>query len=475
MTPRLIRGIVVAALAVTPLGAQAPAGVITPTDAELHQILVDRIDVAHRSVGIVIGIITPAGRRLVAYGGREPGDRRPLDGDTVFEIGSVTKVFTGLLLADMVRRGEVALTDPIATYLPPGTRTPTRNGRAVTLVDLATHTSGLPRLPTNFHPKDDANPYADYTVADLYGFLGSFQLPRDIGSTFEYSNLGDGLLGHVLALRAGLDYETLVRTRITEPLALSSTAITLTPALRARLAPGHDVQLHPAGTWDFPSLPGAGALRSTANDLLTLLAAFLGDRPTPLGPAMAAMLTPRHGTDSADLAIGLSWLIRTAPPPVVIWHDGGTGGYRSFIGFCPKTHVGVVVLANAYTPEGVDDLGAHVLDPTIDARTAKELAPKVHKQVPVDTATFRGFVGRFQMAPDFVLTISRDGDHLFAQATGQSRFEIFPESPTDYFAKVADIQVSFVVDAEGRATSLIVHQAVGDTSAPRISGLAVLH
>jgi CubicO group peptidase (beta-lactamase class C family) len=160
-----------------------------------------RVDEFHQSVGIVVGMIGPDGRKVVSYGALEKGDPRALNGDTVFEIGSVTKVFTSLLLSDMVQRGQVALTDPVSKYLPAGVKMPQRNGKQITLLDLATHTSGLPRIPGNFKPKDPANPYADYSVAQLYEFLASYELPRDIGAQYEYSNLGGGLLGHVTAVR----------------------------------------------------------------------------------------------------------------------------------------------------------------------------------------------------------------------------------------------------------------------------------
>jgi len=198
-----------------------------PSDADIRQILVDRVDAQHQSVGIVVGVIGPEGRRVIAYGHLEKGDSRALDGNTVFEIGSVTKVFTSLLLADMVQRGEVKLDDPVAKYLPANVKMPDRNGKAITLIDLATHTSGLPPLPANFNPKDPTNPYADYSVDQLYQFLSSYQLTRDIGSQYQYSNLGGGLLGHVLARRAGTDYETLVRSRICDPLGMKDTRITL--------------------------------------------------------------------------------------------------------------------------------------------------------------------------------------------------------------------------------------------------------
>ena len=177
------------------LDAQSP---VLPSDTEVRQILVDRIDRDHQSVGIVVGLVGSTGRRVIAYGALDKGDSRLLNGDTIFEIGSVTKVFTSLLLADMVARNEVALNDPIAKYLPSDVKTPGRNGQSITLEDLATHTSGLPRLPTNFAPKDPANPYADFSVPQLYEFLSTYTLSRDIGSQYDYSNLGGGLLGHLL-------------------------------------------------------------------------------------------------------------------------------------------------------------------------------------------------------------------------------------------------------------------------------------
>jgi CubicO group peptidase (beta-lactamase class C family) len=177
-----------------------------PSDSEIRQILSDRIDRDHQSIGIVIGVIEPSGRRIVTYGNLAKDDKRTLDGNTVYEIGSITKVFTSLLLADMVQHGEVVLTDPVAKYLPPEVKVPERGGKQITLEDLATHTSGLPRMPSNFTPKDPANPYADYSVEQMYQFISGYQLTRDIGSQYEYSNLGGGLLGHALARRAGMSY-----------------------------------------------------------------------------------------------------------------------------------------------------------------------------------------------------------------------------------------------------------------------------
>jgi serine-type D-Ala-D-Ala carboxypeptidase/endopeptidase len=461
-----MRAILIFLLAVVTQSSFADGPFVPQSDAAIRQILVDRVDVQHRSVGIVVGVIASGERRVITYGHLETGDTRPLDGNTIFEIGSETKVFTSLLLADMVQRGEVALSDPVAKYLPPGTRVPERNGRSITLVDLATHTSGLPRLPSNMSPKDSANPYADYSVEQLYQFLASYQLTRDIGSEYEYSNLGGGLLGHVLALRAGTSYEELVESRICTPLRMNSTRVTLTPEMKARLAAGHDESLKTVENWDLPTLAGAGALRSTANDMLTFVAANLGYTKSPLAPAMAAMLKVRRPAGQSGLEIALGWHVYTTGGKEIIWHNGGTGGYRSFMGFDPKSGVGVVLLSNTETPEGVDDIGRHLLDPSIPLKPpAKE-----HKQVAVDPKLFDGYVGTYQLSPNFNISITREGGHLFAQATGQEIFEIFPEGDRDYFLKVVDAQITFVTDGKGPAKEIVLHQNGHDVHGNRIEG-----
>ncbi|HEY5800905.1 MAG TPA: serine hydrolase domain-containing protein, partial [Burkholderiaceae bacterium] len=260
--------------------ALASAGLARADDspAAIQKILQERIDIGKKATGVVVGMVDAKGPRVTSYGAVAAGGA-PVDGDTVFEIGSVSKTFTATLLADMVQRGEVALDDPISKYLPASVKTPKRDGKEITLLDLATQTSGLPRMPSNFAPKDKQNPYADYTAEQMYAFLSSFELTRDIGSKYEYSNLGVGLLGHILALRAGTDYATLVQQRITGPLGMASTAIVLTPAMQTRLAAGHNRTLARVPGWDMNVLAGAGAIRSTVNDMLKYAAANLGLPP----------------------------------------------------------------------------------------------------------------------------------------------------------------------------------------------------
>ncbi len=446
-----------------------PSNWTLPSDEEIHRLLVGRIDLQHQGVGIVVGVIGPSGRRIVTYGKSGQADGGPLDGDTEFEIGSITKVFTALILADMVRDGEVKLDDPVAKYLPPDVHVPTRGGKAITLVDLATHTSGLPRLPLNLAPKDPANPYADYTVDQLYQFLSGYQLTRGPGATWEYSNLGYGLLGHVLARRAGTDYLTLVKQRVLNPLGMPSTTIALTPAEAGRMAIGHDSSLRPVENWDLPTLAGAGALRSTANDLLGFVAANLGYAATPLAPDMAFLLSVQRPSGTPGLSQALGWDVLPTPAGEIVQHGGGTGGFHTLIAFNRRTGVGVVVLTNAETVMGADDIGLHILTGSpVATLPPPPPPPPEHHAITLPPEALERLVGRYRLAPLAFLTVTRDGDHLFAQLTGQNVNEIFPESPTAFFLKVVDAQVSFVLGPDGRATGIVVHQGGRDLPGNRV-------
>jgi len=339
-----------------PLQAYSPV----PPDSTIHQILVERIDRRRHGVGMAVGVIEPQGRRVIAHGKLGRDDPRSVSGDSVFEIGSVTKVFTALLLADMAQRAELALTDPVGKFLPPEVSVPGR-GRSITLRDLATHTSGLPGTPDNLRPANATNPFADYSVEQLYEFLSGHELRRGVGEAFGYSNIGYALLGHALARHSGVGYEALVRSRILAPLGMNSTAIDLSPDLQSRLAGGHDSRLQQVPNFELPTFAGAGALRSTARDLLTFLGAVLGYTDSALAPAMAEMLTVRMPTGKPGLDIALGWVVRIRGRDEIVWHGGGTPGYSTFLGYLRKARVGVVVLSNTSTA-AVDDIGSHLLD-----------------------------------------------------------------------------------------------------------------
>ncbi len=343
-------------LLVGPLALQAQA----PPDSTVLRIVRERID-AGRGFGMVVGLIDADGtERVIAFQQQDTSEPVP-DAGSLFEIGSITKVFTTIALAEMADRGELRLEDPLQSFLPEGVRAPVHEGRAITLLDIATQSSGLPRLPDNLRISNMADPYADYTVEQMLAFLSGHTLRRAPGGQYEYSNYAMGLLGHVLAERAAMSYEALLRDRILTPLGMHSTAIALTPALERTFVPGHNALDAVVPPWNIPTLAGAGALRSTVADMMRFLEANLRpDRTTPLGRAIARSHEGRFPTGSPTMHVALGWHVLRLSGRDIIWHNGGTGGYRSFLGFDPIAGHGVVILSNANV--SVDDLGFHFID-----------------------------------------------------------------------------------------------------------------
>ncbi|WP_271576595.1 serine hydrolase [Bradyrhizobium sp. CCBAU 11361] len=418
------------------------------SDDEVRDILRERIDRAHQSVGIVAISFDSAREKIVTYG-QSGSAVDQLDRDTVFEIGSITKVFTALLLTEMVTRGEVALDDPVSKCLPGTVKMPDRNGKQITLLDLATYTSGLPRIPDGI-PASGDNPYAAYTVEQLYAFLSSYTLHYDPGTHYEYSNLGFGLLGHALALRAGSSYEDLLVSRVCEPLGLRDTCISLSNSMRERLAQGHASNLKPASNWDIPTLAGAGALRSTANDLVKFVkATCLSGANAPLRSAIDMLLQTRRPTNLPNTEVGLGCFIRTGNKDEIIWKDGGTGGYASFAGFSTTLRSGAIVLSNSIN--SVNDIGFRLTNP---AYTIAQYPP----EVAVDPAVLATYQGVYEMSPKFALTIRAEAGRLFVRGTGQPEFELFAEDQNRFFMRFVDAQGTFLRDKDGAVDRLLWHQ-----------------
>jgi CubicO group peptidase (beta-lactamase class C family) len=422
----------------------------TPPEQDIASILKERVDVGRETLGLVAASLDGDRRSVTVYGQSDSANNRPLDADTVFEIGSITKVFTALLFADMVLRGEVAPDDPAAKYLPDSVKVPDFEGAPITLLDLATYTSGLPRMPSNFAPKDPNNPYVDYTAERLYDYLSNHKLGFKPGQHYEYANLGFGLLGHILERRAGRSYEELVVSRICAPLGMDDTRITLSDSMQQRLARGHSMGLAPVANWDFSALAGAGALRSTANDLLKFLQMCLGPGDGSVAAAQKlALVERRPRADQRDVASG--WFVASRFGDELVWKDGGTAGYATFIGYSTRTRRNCILLSNAADYASNTLLGTHLVN-------AAYPLPKLRRQVPVDPAVLATYAGRYEISPTFILTVRPDGGRLFIQATAQSEFEVYAESEAEFFYRVVDAQVSFARQEDGAAPSLTLHQ-----------------
>jgi serine-type D-Ala-D-Ala carboxypeptidase/endopeptidase len=308
---------------------------------------------ARRRIGLAVGAF--AGSQTVVH------TTGPVSGDSLFQIGSVTKVFTALALADAVARRELTLDTPLAALLP-GTPT-SATGVPITLGHLATHTSGLPRLPPGLlrrAMRHRSDPYRDVTTEYLLSALDATRLRSEPGNTVRYSNFGAALLGEALSRHAGRPYAQLVADRITGPLAIPDTAVELRPDQLTRKAAGHSRRGKEVPDWHLGAMPGAGALYSTVPDLLTLLRAHLQPDGTALPDALRLVQQPRVRRNRW-LQVGLGWFsspVRSTGH-TALWHNGGTGGFTSYLALLPAAEAGVVVLAD--TARSVDGLGVRLL------------------------------------------------------------------------------------------------------------------
>lgn len=428
-----------------------------PAEDEIRGLIAAR-NAPRSGQGIVIGILGPEGERIISGG---TGAGAGIDSHTLFEIGSTTKVFTALLLADMANKGEVSLNDPAAKYLPAGHRMPERGGRPITLTDLATHRSGLPRMADDMwaasHPDGQ---FADYTEERLLAFLDRHQLTREPGAQFEYSNIGMGLVGYLLTRVAKSDYETLVRTRITGPLSMNDTMITLPPSHAGRLAAPFDTYMRPVKPIEMAALVGAGAIRSTAADMLIFAKALL-DPTSPIAPALKTTLSVRAPGENPITELALGWIVRRLPGRELLMHNGQSNGFSSIMILEPAKGRAVVALVNSAADPGPEDLafsivGRQPVAPTPAVPPAPPpFVPRTAISLPV--AELDKVAGRYDFGRGLVLTITRDGEYLYAQAQregapGGPRQQIVPEAPLAFFWKAMDAQIRFTTDANGTVT-----------------------
>jgi serine-type D-Ala-D-Ala carboxypeptidase/endopeptidase len=344
------------------------AGTVKPlVDAALTQA------VAAGLPGLVIGALDGSEEYVAGAGTTAGPDSPKPDGRTVYQLGSVTKTFTALLLAEAVEQRLVRLEDPLARYLPRGLTLPRPQHGEITLRDVATQSSGLPSLPPNFWTvpgQDPLDPYAHYTEQDLADGLRSTKLVTRPGTAYLYSNLGFALLGQAMANLAGTEYANAVRRFATAPLGLRDTAVELTAEQLARKASGYAADGTPTPDWHLPTFAGAGALYSTANDQMRYLRAMLGRAPAWVRPALKLVQQPKFTPPNlTGVRLALAWNLTLLPTSkrTIVWHDGESGGFTTFTGFCPATRTAVTALANIAKPDQLDATAAILLN-ALDAR-----------------------------------------------------------------------------------------------------------
>ena len=435
--------------------------------------------------GMTIGLIDRTGTVVHGYG--SVGDAGvPPGGDTIFQIGSVTKTFTGLWLATELVDGGLHSSDPVQGLLPSSLSVPSYQGTAISLEDLATHTSGLPAAPTNVQPADRLNPYADYTVQDLGAFLGSYSLSYAPGTTFVYSNVGEGLLGLALSLRAGVTYNDGIQSKIAGPLGLVDTTTVLSTSQQQRLAPGYDGDLNAIEPMTFnEAIIGMGGLRSTVDDLLKYVAAQAGLTSTPLAAAMTLSHHAIHPTTFPGYDVGLNWFV--APDGKTIWHSGTVYGAMAFVGFDPDAQKAAVVLVDTDTQNTVTSLSydpltsiGFLLVQWLQGKTPPPLTSIFPSIVSLTPAQLQPFVGTYDLAGGGSITVTLQGNRLMANAPAMwglssttmtladllswpRPFLLYATSANAFLCREVDARVAFATGADGGVDKLTMQEGLGGT------------
>ena len=394
-----------------------------------------------------------AGQPFAAGHAEVPAER------VLFEIGSISKVFTGILLADAVKAGKLGFDDTLAQRLPTVKFDYATTG-AITLKQLATHTSCLPRLPDNMMNASGDDPYSQYDKKAMFEYLAHAKLAGQPPCASSYSNLGFGVLGVVLETAYGKPWAALVQEKIAGPLGMVDTAQQLAPAQQSRFAEPWEgeKQAHP---WTFTAISGAGALRSTLADMSKLADAFLLGPKGPLGQVWPLLAGDYVDVPAVGGKVGLALVHMKNSGEDTYWHNGGTGGYRSVLSVRPASGRAVVVLVSnaSATPEA-----------WLAAWEAKGRPPVTRTEITLPAAALDEYVGVYSIDKAGRFTLLRRGDGLVARLTGQPFSPIFASVKDEFFYKIVDAQLSFHRNASGQVDSLTLHQNGRDIPASRDPG-----
>jgi CubicO group peptidase (beta-lactamase class C family) len=418
------------------LGAMPPANLQAQLDTWSHDL----------PGGIAVTWVDADGVALAQSGKFSADDSRALAADTRFEIGSVTKVFTALLLAESERAGKVSRNDPAAKFLLPAGDPDQAKLAPITLLSLTTHSSGLPRLPANIGTNPDAapNPYARYDHAALVEALRLHGPTAPVGRAVNYSNFGVGVLGEALGAAWGTSYAAALTAHVLAPLKLTATSLALTDSsLPAELAPGHAAGAR-VPTWTFQAEAPAGAIISTPRDLGVFLEFCLGRTDAPLKAALAEALKPQRDATDVGGRIGFGWFIGGENDRPVYWHNGATNGYHAFIAFCPAAGRGVALLAN--DAKSCDALGFSLIGMKPPAPAAEKLPNAAD------------YPGRYPLSSAFAIDITEHNGALALQATGQPRLALRKVADDRFAVAGAPAEISFERDGDGKINALVLHQ-----------------
>lgn len=366
-----------------------------------------------------------------AFACADPAQARRIGPDSAFEIGSVSKTMTSALLAEMIDQGQASLDDPLSAWLPEGTKVPSFQGQPILLRHVVTHTSGLASLPPGVPMPDPTNPYTGMNAKMLLGALERSELTQAPGTRFEYSNFASMLLSYAVARRAGTDFESLLDTRLFTPLGMERAYINKPPK-GVRAAQGHTPNTKPTSAWTFKTdLAGVGGVRATLDDMVRYVQGQLGTAPEPLASALARGQVPVD-PDSKP-AMAMNWML--APLNGHTWHvhEGGTGGFSSFVAFDRKRQRGVIVLSDTalHSLGSLGSLGLHLADSSVPLG-------KPRKAVAASPELLDALVGNYQLQGAMKMRLSRKGDTLVIQAEGQPAFEMGHDDAGDFYPLAFD-------------------------------------
>jgi CubicO group peptidase (beta-lactamase class C family) len=377
---------------------------------------------------------------------------------TKFRLGSITKQFTAAAILLLEERGKLTVDDPVKKYMPDAPAA----WEKITIFHLLTHTSGIPNF-TSFpdYAKLEASPT---TPTELVARFRDKPLDFQPGEKWSYSNSGYVLLGYLIEKISGESYAQFVQDNIFKPLGMVNSGYDSNSAVIQNRASGYTPEaggIVNSGYINMTIPLSAGGLYSTTEDLLRWQQGLFGGKL--LSPASLKKMTTPYKSD-----YGFGVVIRTVNGHEEIGHGGGIEGFNTMLAYYPEDKLTVVVLANlngSAPQEIATDL--HTL-----AEGGSVVLASERKIAKIDPKIFDGYVGSYQLAPDFILKVTRDGDRFLTQATGQGQVEIFPENDHDFFAKAMNAQITFVTNNQRRATELILHQGGRDQRAPRVEGAA---
>lgn len=439
------------------ISGAAEAATATTTDAGLQATVGKRLHGDRSGACFAVAVIDKAAirRAYVCADGKDPAAR--IDANTAFEIGSVSKPMMAAVLAGLIREGKASLEDPLSVYLPKDSVVPMFEGKPILLRHIVTHTSGLPAIPAGID-YDPQNPYSKLDEAALLKALSTTPLAQAPGAKFEYSNFAAMLLSYAVARRAGSDFETLLDTRIFTPLGMDSSYINRRPdAVKA--AVGHTPDTRVTSAWTFPTdFAGVGGVRSTLDDMVRYVQGQFGGAPKPLDADFR--LTHAPVANDAKAPIAMHWMLAPLNGRTFLAHEGGTGGFSSFVAFDPKTEFGVVILSDTalHARGGLGSLGLHLLDPKIPLGKP-DTAESAAKPIRILSADeLKAYAGEYPLMPNFVLTVRAEAGTLTAQATGQGAFPLAATAKDVFEAPNFGIVVRFQRDAAGKVVALKLDQ-----------------